>query len=121
MPSRPLVCLGRWHRLGDDATVLPVVQDRPTAAQGLAPAGPVPPGVATTGPALRTAPRHQLGPSPPRRLQEAVKKRGEETGPSPVDRAKCGTALHLACDARAMPLGVMVTGVNANDGIKTQK
>jgi transposase len=47
------------------------------------------------------------------------KKGGEETGPSPVDRAKSGTALHLACDARAMPLGVVVTKANANDGCQT--
>src|SRR5207253_1859334 len=73
------------------------------------------------GPAVRTAQRDQLGSDPPGRLQEAVKKRGEETGPSPVDRAKCGTALHLACDSRAMPLGVIVTGANANDGVQTQK
>jgi hypothetical protein len=38
-----------------------------------------------------------------------------------VDRGKCGTALHLACDSRAMPLGVIVTGANANDGVQTQK
>ena len=37
-----------------------------------------------------------------------------------MDRGKCGTALHLACDARAMPLGVVVTGANANDGCQTE-
>jgi hypothetical protein len=37
-----------------------------------------------------------------------------------VDRSKCGTALHLVCDARAMPLGVVVTGANANDGRQTE-
>ena len=37
-----------------------------------------------------------------------------------MDRRKCGTALHLACDARAMPLGVVVTGANANDGCQTE-
>ena len=57
-----------------------------------------------------------MGSNPARRLQEAGKKRGEQTGPSPVDRAKCGTALQLACDGRAMPLGVIVTPANANDG-----
>src|SRR5262249_3270344 len=36
------------------------------------------------------------------------------------DRGKCGTALHLACDARAMPLGVVVTSANANDGCQTE-
>jgi transposase len=49
------------------------------------------------------------------------KKGGDETGPSPVDRGKCGTALHLACDNRAMPLGVVVTGANANDGCQTEE
>jgi hypothetical protein len=28
--------------------------------------------------------------------------------------------LHLACDARALPLGVGVTGANANDGCQTE-
>ena len=37
-----------------------------------------------------------------------------------MDRGKCGTALHLACDARAMPLGVVVTGAKANDGCQTE-
>ena len=37
-----------------------------------------------------------------------------------MDRGKCGTALHLAGDARAMPLGVVVTRANANDGCQTE-
>ena len=37
-----------------------------------------------------------------------------------MDRGKGGTALHLACDARAMPLGVVVTGANANEGCQTE-
>ena len=37
-----------------------------------------------------------------------------------MDRGKCGTALHLACDARAMPLGVVVTGAKAKDGCQTE-
>ena len=37
-----------------------------------------------------------------------------------MDRGKCGTALHVACDARAMPLGAVVTGANANDGCQTE-
>jgi Transposase DDE domain len=28
--------------------------------------------------------------------------------------------LHLACDNRAMPLGVVITGANANDGVQAQ-
>ena len=43
-----------------------------------------------------------------------------QTAPSPVDRGKCGTALHLACDARAMPLGVVVTAAKANDGCQPE-
>src|SRR5439155_13104878 len=82
---------------------------------------PLPVRLGAPGGALPAAARHQLGSGPPRRLQEAVKKGGEATGPSPVDRAKCGTALHLSCDARAMPLGAVVTGANANDGVQTQK
>jgi hypothetical protein len=37
-----------------------------------------------------------------------------------VERGKCGTALHLACEARALPLGVVVTGAKANEGGQTQ-
>ena len=55
-------------------------------------------------------------------LDDAKKsaKRDEQTGPSPVDRGKCGTALPLAYDARALPLGAIVTGANANDGCQTE-
>src|SRR5512135_2242131 len=77
--------------------------------------------MATTGHALPRSARHQLGSGPARRLQEAGKKRGQQTGPSPLDRGKCGTALQLACDGRAMPLGVVVTPANANDGCHTQE
>ena len=37
-----------------------------------------------------------------------------------MDRGKCGTALPLAGDARAMPLGVVVTGANAKEGCQTE-
>jgi hypothetical protein len=53
-------------------------------------------------------------------LQEAGKKRGEQPGPSPVERGKCGTALYGVWDARAMPLGVVVTGANDNEGCQTK-
>src|SRR5512134_2596683 len=76
--------------------------------------------MATTGRALPKVTGDQLGSGTPGWLQKAGKKRGEQTGPSPVDRGKCGTALHLACDGRAMPLGVVVTQANANDGCQTQ-
>src|SRR3984893_12910386 len=121
MPARPVLRPGQWHRLGDAPGLLPLLQDDPATRETLAATGSLPHRLEATGPALRTAARHQLGSDPPRRLQEAVKKGGEETGPSPVDRAKSGTALHLACHGRAMPLGVIVTGANANDGVQTQK
>src|SRR4051812_47957537 len=95
------------HRLGTAPTRLPVLQDGPTTAEAVARMGRLPHRLAATGRAIRAAQRHQLGPGPDRRLPEAVKKGGEQTGPSPVDRGKSGTALHLACDNRAMPLGVV--------------
>jgi len=54
-----------------------------------------------------------------RQFETSIKKRGEETGPSPVDRGKSGTNLHLATDGRGMPLGAVITGANANDGQQT--
>src|SRR6516164_3899502 len=120
MFPRPAVCLGRRHLLGVAPPGLPLVQDRATAAEAVAGARRLPHRLATTGPTIRATPRHQLGPGPHRRLQEAVKKGGEQTGPSPVDRGKCGPALHLACDNRAMPLGVVITGANAADGCQAQ-
>ena len=36
-----------------------------------------------------------------------------------MDRGQCGTALPLACEARALPLGVVGTGANANEGWQT--
>jgi hypothetical protein len=33
-----------------------------------------------------------------------------------VDRGQFGTNVHLATDGRGMPLGAVITGVNANDG-----
>src|SRR5262249_19589002 len=76
--------------------------------------------LAAAGPALRAPARDQLGSGPPRRLQEAGKKGGEDTGPSPVDRCKCGTAVHVASDAYGMPLGAGVSAANVKDGVKTQ-
>lgn len=42
------------------------------------------------------------------------------TGPSPTDRAKSGPAIHLATDARGLPLGAVVTAANVNDGTQTR-
>src|SRR5262249_61337450 len=104
----------RRHRLGTAPQGLPQLQDRAATAAALAGLRLLPPRLAATGPTLCPLPPHQLGSGPPRRLQEAVKKRGEATGPSPVDRRKSGTAIHVASDAYGMPLGAVITGANAN-------
>src|SRR5437763_854391 len=99
--------------------MLPQLQDRPAPSETMAGPGLLPPGLATAGRALRPAARRQLGSGPPRRLQEAVKKGGQDTGPSPVDRRKCGTAIHVASDAYGMPLGAVVSAANVNDSVET--
>lgn len=40
---------------------------------------------------------------------------GRDTGPSPVDRSKRGSKLHLLVDARGAPLAVYITGANIHD------
>jgi transposase len=40
---------------------------------------------------------------------------GEETGPSPVDRAKPGTKHTLLVDRQGVPLGIQTAGANASD------
>lgn len=40
---------------------------------------------------------------------------GAETGPSPVDRSKRGSKLHLLVDQAGAPLSVQVTGANIHD------
>jgi transposase len=42
-------------------------------------------------------------------------KRGDLTGPDPVDRGKRGSKLHLAGDADGLPLSVIVSAANATD------
>ena len=59
-------------------------------------------GLATVGREVRAIAGHQLGQDSHRRFQTQSAQRGASTGPSPVDRAKCGTAIHLATDERAM-------------------
>src|SRR5262245_560684 len=100
--------------------MFPQLQDRPAPPETLAGLGLLPHRLAATRRTVRAAARHQLGSGPPRRLQEAGKKGGEDTGPSPVDRRKCGTAIHVASDAYGMPLGAVVSAANVNDGVKTQ-
>jgi transposase len=43
--------------------------------------------------------------------------RGDQVGASPVDRAKRGSKLHLAVEGGGLPLSVLVTGANTNDGL----
>jgi hypothetical protein len=43
------------------------------------------------------------------------RKRGSETGPSPVDRARSGSKHHLLVDATGIPLAWTVTGGNRHD------
>jgi transposase len=42
-------------------------------------------------------------------------KRGSETGPSPVDRARNGSKHHLLVDATGIPLAYALTGGNRHD------
>jgi transposase len=42
------------------------------------------------------------------------------TGPSPVDRSKSGSAIHLAADEHGLALGAVVTKAGANDGMQAQ-
>ena len=53
--------------------------------------------------------------------KKPAKKGGEETGPSPVDRSKSGTTIHLATDEHGLPLGATITKAGANDGVQTQQ
>src|SRR3954453_23971208 len=41
--------------------------------------------------------------------------RGDQVGPSPVDRGRPGSKHHLICDAGGLPLAVTLTGGNRND------
>ncbi|MFJ5208427.1 IS5 family transposase [Streptomyces nigra] len=42
-------------------------------------------------------------------------KRGQHTGPSPVDRGRAGSKHHLITDGHGTPLAVLLTGGNRND------
>jgi transposase len=53
--------------------------------------------------------------------KKPAKKGGEDTGPSPVDRSKSGSAIHLATDEHGLPLGATITKAGANDGVQTQR
>ena len=40
----------------------------------------------------------------------------ESVGPNPTDRGKNGSKRHLLLDGRGVPLSLIVTGANVNDG-----
>jgi transposase len=102
--------------LGDDAQGFPFVQDVFSAFQEMAAFRSFSEGMADPCPTVRVLERNQLGSDMCRWLKASIKKRGEDTGPNPVDRGKSGTNIHLATDGRGMPLGAVITGANANDG-----
>lgn len=45
---------------------------------------------------------------------------GEDTGPNPTDRGKCGSKIHLLVDRRAAPLAVYVSSANRHDKCSLQ-
>ena len=51
-----------------------------------------------------------------RRELHPGQKGGSATGPSPVDRGRCGSKYHLLTDAGGVPLAWTLTGANRNDG-----
>jgi transposase len=52
--------------------------------------------------------------------KKPAKKGGEDTGPSPVDRSKSGSGIHLATEEHGLPLGAIITKAGANDGVQTR-
>ena len=40
---------------------------------------------------------------------------GDQTGPNPTDRRKCGSKHHIITDAQGIPLAVVLTGANRHD------
>ncbi|MEG3631695.1 hypothetical protein [Streptomyces poriticola] len=49
------------------------------------------------------------------RAPASTRKRGADTGPSPVDRRKTGSKHHPICDGRGTPLEVITTAATVND------
>lgn len=47
----------------------------------------------------------------------AGKKGGEHTGPSPVDRGKPGSKMHILSDAKGLPLVVGLSAANVHDSL----
>lgn len=104
---------------------LPILQNGPTAVDRPAGARRIPSSLAAVGRTVSNTAWDQLlgsttgikscSTAPRSRL-----KKGRTNRAFPVDRAQCGTALQLACDGRAMPLGAVVTSANARDGCHTE-
>ncbi len=91
----------------------------------LAAARPVARSRGLRGPAPHTAGRVERGRAdrldarPRGRLPRQGEKRGEATGPSPVDRGKTGSKHHLICDGNGTPFTVITTAANVNDVTQT--
>uniref|UniRef100_UPI0039F4F4A6 transposase n=1 Tax=Streptomyces sp. WI03-5b TaxID=462946 RepID=UPI0039F4F4A6 len=49
----------------------------------------------------------------------SARKRGADTGPSPVDRRRTGSKHHLICGGLGTPLKVITTAANVNDVTQT--
>lgn len=45
-----------------------------------------------------------------------LRRGGEEAGPNPTDRSKPGYKEHLLVDGRGVPLSLVITGANVNEG-----
>ena len=72
---------------------------------------------------IRPPKGNQLGPNMHRRFETSVKKRGEETGPNPVDRGKSGTNLRLEPIqiTRSIPKGSPMPALSAKNVLNVEK
>ena len=102
--------VGAWVRIGTDllAPTGPVARGRRLREAAPPPAGRVARG---RRPGLDACLRG--------RLPHSRDKRGEATGPSPVDRGKTGSKHHLICDGKGTPFKVITTAANVNDVTQT--
>lgn len=75
-------------------------------------AAQAPAGLAPSGGPTRSGGGHR------RRCAGASVWRGDRTGPSPVDRRKCGTKHTLLVDSHGIPLVIRTAGANASDHLQ---
>ncbi|WP_269726585.1 IS5 family transposase [Saccharomonospora marina] len=68
----------------------------------------------TSGP--RRLPPRTTGPHP-HIDQQSPKKGGSLTGPSPVDRGKLGSKIHVVSDRGGLPLTVAISAANTHDSL----